>query len=517
MPDVEAQLRTYGRWAREQIVPVDLPSLDRRPPVTAVAAAEPERRIGQTDDEPVYLPAAPRRGLARRGQRRWLAVAAAAVAVLILATVAVVASRTGRSAGPADGGLGPTGVDRVLGPAQPPPGLQLFGLSWPGSTHPNDINFRQTAPVTELFGSGGQAQLELSILRASSDVSGRPGSPVEVRGGPGSLRPPGVRAAGTGASPVGTIDWTEKSALLHVDFKGLTSEKALGFVDRLVPRATDPIAGFDAPAGGPLDLVVPPRATDGPAKGTEASFVYTDAPGSTHGLIVVTCPEGADPCAGDTGGLDYATVWFDGSRRSDRTAVSTAIDGAGYAVAWPDGGFAYVAPVSGRAFDRTVARNLVAGLVRTDTAALRAARQQISDRIAALPVVARARTGAGAVEVHGTGRQVGYCFEPPGSALVCPPIPLANPPASFASLSIVSSGAMVGRAWYVIGATRDQGRLTITTGPGLSGPRPDAAVSVDGIQIVLARMPDAISTAVPTLTTANSSRGGQGLARPLPS
>lgn len=411
-----------------------------------------------------------------RAARRWITwvAGAAAAAVLIAAIVMVNAVRQPTVDVGEDPAPPLVAPDDVWAPAWVPDGLQLWTIDLTRSElipYPPAADATSPRPPTieQLVTSSDGTRLLLSGGgSADFKVSGGPKTPVTVRGTEGWTRSLLSPVSGT------QLGWSEGGVDFVVRVGGTDVGSAIAVLDRLVPLdGADLGAGLTAPDGS-ATVVTDRQGSGVDVWPTTASFGYSSSQPSDQelGLTVGTQGPTAGPGPMTAGVRTYLSVGFEGEIRPDgmafayRDAVENRGRGLGQAV-WPDGRSVFV---GGDDLDAETALR-VATEVRPITAAgLGQLMDEVSDRLGAGPVLARADLPSGTVEVVGEPGPVALCLTVDSRRRCSLSDRLAGAgdrgpgPAQLGSRSWLIDGR-----WYLVGTNEGPVNITVELGGGASG------------------------------------------------
>jgi hypothetical protein len=551
MLEIGEQLRQHAEWFEGQMPAIVLPreaSRDAGPfeaaddaSLHAVAAAAP------ADEETPPAVAAARADSSHRGNRHlWRAVAAAAVIALVVASVAVVRSRGGRSrpttpTAPTSG-LIATGHDSVLLPTSMAPGLLATDVTTSslGTGRGPTTGVGPGVPAaSQLFGADGVPELELTISPSHTPVDQVLGTAETVRGTAGRLisagQPTEVRNA-NGVSYTYLWDaiddrytWDEHGAYVTANFRHLTPQRALEIIDGLRWVSADPSEGFLPASASGLSALLPISPPQSSGLGLEADIDEVAQPADSTSLKLVTCPGGSGACEGIT--YDYATAWLNGTRAADgsvtmsadgeRAANGTSTEGT-YLRIWPDGAAYQVGFGEAQPVDVDLARRVTAGIAVTDQAGLDRFEAGVSAGLRALPVIAAADLPGGRVEVRGAGEVSLTCLTPTGAGPSCSSgvLPIDGQPPTGG----ITASAIVGGHWIVGVSSTSPGPLAFNSGdtvdfnhpagPPLPGQTTAETVGTTTYQLGLVEVPDGVTGIMITQSTPGGGIGGGAVERP---
>ena len=336
------------------------------------------------------------------GRRPRARLAAAAAVVVVAVAGGVVALRSDPPADDAitDPGTGtsqesptmawptPPTTDGVPVPAGAPDGLDLWGVTWWGPS-PDATDPTRWA---QLFGDPDDPAAALLVeSQPAVPGGGGDGTPLLVRGHGATLLPAKDRP-----DDAWTVAWDEDGAALSASFRGMTGDEAVTALDALQPRSGAGSAGFDAPAGGSLELL--DEVLDPVAPPVTGVFTYRDQPPAGNGPAGAVLEVRTAAATGSTT-LAYLRTWFNGSRGTDGRATSQ--DTTGFLrVVTPDG-LDVVGDPGGTAVPPEVVEQVVASVAPVPATDLTALWTEANGRVAALPLVATIPLASGTLELRG--------------------------------------------------------------------------------------------------------------------
>jgi hypothetical protein len=457
---------------------------------------DPDRQV-----EVVLAPLVRRRGVDRlrarpRSAWLWTAIVATTIGALLVGAARYPGSAAG-GGGPAPGRPG-----SQLEPTWTPPDLALWDLSWRDSMEPTDSATDAGPPVAQLFGSkAGDRKLLVTVQplvptsEAPRPPAGAGRTPIAVRGVIGSI---------AHADGVTTVEWNEEDADVRADARGLGDDAALAAITSLRWRSAKTSEGFEPRSATRLDQLVPVQLAHAPRGTYGAAFRYARSAASADQLVVWTCPRGDSACGG------YATTAFPGAIASDGSASYfddharvpgiSASGAVSFEQEWPDGGSIVLVGSHGALPDASVARRIAASVRPRVTAHLKAERDELGTRFAALPLVAEANLSGGRVEVHAAGPTRALCLQPPRAQRVC----LSR--AGFGQDPAIDvAGALVDGNWWLM-ATTTHGPAKVTAdlnvlvleAEGLGKPLASDVRTIGGRTLLLAPIPEGVPGAVIT-------------------
>ncbi len=526
MLEITDQLRQHAEWVEERMPPLLLPA-------EATRTTEPFVAVGRRG-RPLRM------GRNGRGSRFvWTAMAAAAVLALLMGGLVVLRSHPRQPAAtdPAadESGMVATAPDSVLLPRSMPGGLVATAVRTSAPKGRQSYGLEPTAPpVTQLFGVDQQPALEIRIEPSRPGATQTAGSDQTVRGVPGrflSAGQPTIIGAADGSyqynRPDGTDDrytWFERDAFITASFRNLTPAQTLEIVDAMQWASSDLIDGFTLAADSGLTGLLPPTPDPSSGVGLEAETDYLVEPADTSTITLMTCPAGTGTCPGAT--YDYAAAWLNGTREHDGS-VTVSVDGDPGAIGigthgiylriWSNGATAQIDFGDGRPVDPALTRSLLGDLAVTDAAGLGRLERQISDGLAAMPLLAAADLPGGRVEVHGVGSLSVTCVAPAGGSSTCGD-PWVQPSGSEGPGTLLHSSSIVGGHWFVGASSPKSGTIAFASGtdldfdhpagPPLAGETAEATGGATTYQFGLVEVPDGVAGIMLTQSRPGSIEGG---------
>jgi hypothetical protein len=285
-------------------------------------------------------------------------------------------------------------VPGAVAPSADITGLQLWSATWGPS--PPAMN-----PKTQLFGrvdgTGGRV---LMVIGPSLPGATGGGTGVTVRGQQGQEAPAKVEPQTNT-----TITWQE-TASIDATYQGMTQDQALGFLATLQWKSNDHQAGFTPGPSSGLQLLG--DADPGPSNAVTARFRYADTPSAlalqTGRQLDVRTTTGSGQISGA-----YLDAWYHGTRNPDGTVSSYDPSFKTLTEARPDGSTVWADANRTDVAKQDIERMVASLQPRTGDQML-ALRNQIDDRLQALPTLGSATLDQWTVSLRGDPEAPTICL-----------------------------------------------------------------------------------------------------------